>query len=107
MNKDFGPKLNQEGPVPPLAAEKLRKQLAGKEVLSAEHLMDNHINPLTGQALKPEDLKPGQVVFWLNQFGLVGAVYRLMGLHPLESADSQMWVAEPLPISHAYNIETI
>lgn len=105
MNQE--PRSNQEGPVPPGVAKKLQERFAGKEVLSAKHLMDNHLNPLTGQLLKSEDLKPGQIVFWMNQFGLVGAVYRLVELHPLEPADSQMWVVEPLPISHAHNMETI
>ncbi|GEM_PF-2534160 len=98
---------NYEGPVPPGVAKKLHDQLAGKEVFSAEHLIDKCVNPLTGKPLTPEDLKPGRVIFLMNSFELVGAVYRLAGLHPVEPASSQMWLAEQLPISRAHNIETI
>ncbi|MCX6740906.1 MAG: hypothetical protein NTY61_00710, partial [Candidatus Parcubacteria bacterium] len=105
MNQES--RLNYEGPIPPGVAKKLHDQLAGKEVFSAEHLIDKCVNPLTGQSLKPEDLKPGRVVFLMNSFGLVGAVYRLVGLHPVEPASNQMWLAEQLSISRAHNLDKI
>lgn len=66
MNKNLGPQPF-EGAVPPNVAEKLHQQLANKEVFSAQHLMDKCLHPLTGQPLIADDLKPGQVVFLMNE----------------------------------------
>ena len=38
---------------------------------------------------------------------LIYPVYRLIGLHPVEPAEKNLWVVEPLPISRAYNLGTI
>jgi len=105
--------MNQEskqswpGAVPPSVQEKLHQELRGKEVFSAKHLIEKCHNSITDQPLTLDDLKPGRIVFLINSFGEIGAVYRLIGLHPVEPAEKNLWVVEPLPISRAYNLGTI